>query len=235
MPDRIKPPNPTELATALNEVLSICGVARRYCVSQGTATKWLHNCGLDPVLNSPEHRRILKKRMEESAKNGTRKRIDRDLERRLTDEGDRKLVARAIVDESYLQYGHKKCLAWERYVLTLTLVMYDSPPVAQIARLIGVPLEMFFRKTKSGFMVPCWRAMARGYRAFRVLQLTRPYMVGQKAFQTDIALRVGAEFDGVDFIGETGVPKEDAGRPWNRGKRGAGTQASRRLTDISST
>ena len=30
-----------------------------------------------------------------------------------------------------------------------------------------------------------------GYRAFKVLQLTRPHLTGQKAFQSDIALKTG--------------------------------------------
>lgn len=50
---------------------------------------------------------------------------------------------------------------------------------------------MGFRKAKSGLKVPIWLVHIEGYRAFRVLQLTKPYLKGQKAFQAEIALGAG--------------------------------------------
>ena len=90
-----------------------------------------------------------------------------------------------------MRYIFKRCFAWERYVLALTLVMYDLPPVQQIASLTGTRLRIELRKTKSGVKVPSWKTVITGYRAHRLLQLVRPYLVGQKAFQSDIALSHG--------------------------------------------
>jgi len=90
-----------------------------------------------------------------------------------------------------MRYVFKRCYSWERYVLKLTLVMYDFPPVEEIAHLVGVPWRMGFRKAKSGVKVPIWLVNIEGYRAFRILQLTQAYLTGQKAFQADIALRAG--------------------------------------------
>ncbi len=77
--------------------------------------------------------------------------------------GDRKLLARAVVNEFNMRYSFKKCYSWERCVLKLTLVMYDLPPVEAIAQLVGVPCWMGFRKAKSGVEVPFWSVNIEGY------------------------------------------------------------------------
>jgi hypothetical protein len=128
---------------------------------------------------------------EAAPKRARRERIAKDLDNLLGDIGDRKLMARAIVDEFTMRYIFKRCYTWERYVLKLTLVMYDFPPVEEIAKLAGVPWRMSFRKAKNGARVPIWLVNIEGYRAFRILEVTRTYLTGQKAFQADIALRNG--------------------------------------------
>lgn len=40
-------------------------------------------------------------------------------------------------------------------------------------------------------MVPCWVLQISGYRAFKIIQMVRPYLVGQKAHQADVAFRTG--------------------------------------------
>ena len=166
-------------------------MARFYGVTFTTAKKWIGKCGVEDLLKSEDHVTRLKQIAEEAPKRARRARVDGELDEILGDIGDRKLLARAIVDEFSMRYVFKKCYAWERYVLKLTLVMYDLPPVEEVARLAGVPFRMRFRKAKSGFRVPYWWLAIEGYRAFRILQLIRPYLTGQKAFQADIALRVG--------------------------------------------
>jgi hypothetical protein len=191
MPRRIPRPANSDIVETLRRVGSITASAKHYGVTFTTARKWIHECGLADSLNEPSHIARLKEIMQDSSRRGRRKRVDSDLDGKLADIGDRKLLARAIVDEFNMRYVHKKCFSWERYVLVLRLLMYDFPPVEEIAHLVGVPWRMSFRRAKSGVEVPYWMLNIAGYRAFRVLQLTQPYLTGQKAFQANIALRVG--------------------------------------------
>jgi len=170
---------------------SISALAGYYGVSFITANRWIRKRELQSLLETTEHLSRLKRMESDAPTIARRSRIDGELERILADVGDRKLLARAIVDEFYMRYIFKRCYSWERYVLKLTLVMYDFPPVEEIAHLSGVPWRMGFRKAKSGVKVPIWLVHIEGYRAFRILQLTRAYLTGQKAFQADIALRNG--------------------------------------------
>ena len=50
---------------------------------------------------------------------------------------------------------------------------------------------MRYRRAKSGVLVPCWAAETNGYRAYRILLIVHPFLVGQKAFQAEIALAAG--------------------------------------------
>jgi hypothetical protein len=184
-------PDPASVERVLNRVGSITALAGYYGVTFTTARRWIHRCGLTDSLRTEEHLGRLRKLESDAPTVARRARIDGDLERTLADVGDRKLLARAIVDEFNMRYVHKRCYSWERYVLRLTLVMYDFPPVEEIAHLVNVPWRMGFRKAKSGVNVPIWLVHIEGYRAFRVLQLTKPFLTGQKAFQAEIALRAG--------------------------------------------
>ncbi len=192
MPRRPANPDCTAVREAFEKLGSITAVAGSFGVTFTTAKKWIRRCGLEEALNSEDHRMRLKQLESEAPTRARRSRVDRELEENLADVGDRKLLARAIVDEFSMRYVFKKCFSWERYVLKLTLVMYDFPPVEEIGRLTGVPIRTIFRKAKSGVRVPCWLVVAEGYRPLKLLQLTRPYMTGQKAFQADIALQKGA-------------------------------------------
>ena len=191
MPRRVPRPANSDLEETLQRVGSITALAKHYRVHFTTAKKWIHGCGLADSLREPGHITRLKRIIEDSSRSGRRKRVDAALDVTLADVGDRKLLARAIVDEFNMRYVFKKCYSWERYVLKLTLVMYDFPPVEEIAHLVGVPWRIGFRKAKSGVEVPTWLVHIEGYRAFRVLQLTQAYLKGQKAFQANIALRAG--------------------------------------------
>ena len=191
MPRRVPRPATSAIEDTLQRVGSISALAKHYRVSFTTARKWIHQCGLADSLSEPSHVARLKQIVEDSCKRGRRKRVDADLQRILSDIGDRKLLARAIVDEFSMRYIFKRCMTWQRYVLRLTLQMCDFPPVEEVSRLVGVPWRMSFRKAKSGDTIPVWSVMIEGYRAFRVLQLTQPYLTGQKEFQANIALRAG--------------------------------------------
>ena len=187
----LRRPECDELSDVLERLGSITAVSRHYKVTFTTARKWILACGLESVLSDKGHQARLRQMVEAAPKKARRERIDKELDRSLGDIGDRKLMARAIVDEFTMRYIFKRCYTWERYVLKLTLVMYDFPPVEEIAKLAGVPWRMGFRKAKNGVEVPIWLVHIEGYRALRVLELTRAYMTGQKAFQADIALRNG--------------------------------------------
>jgi hypothetical protein len=187
----LKRPERPEFEEVLSRVVSITALAQYYRVPFTTAKKWIGEFGLEPAVKSKDHLIRLSQITEEATKRARKARIDGELNETLGDIGDRKLLARAIVDEFSMRYIFKKCYSWERFVLKLTLVMYDLPPVEEVARLAGVPFRMRFRKAKNGFGVPYWWVGIEGYRAFRILQLARPYLTGQKAFQADIALRAG--------------------------------------------
>jgi hypothetical protein len=101
---------------------------------------------------------------EAAPKRARREKIDKNLDNSPGDIGDRKLMARAIVDEFTMRYIFKRWYTWERYVLKLTLVMYDFPPVEETAKLAGVPWRMSFRKAKNGVEVPIWLAHIERYR-----------------------------------------------------------------------
>ncbi len=191
MPRRIPRPSKSSIKETLERVGSITSLAKHYGVSFATARKWIREYELAGALGEAAHIARLKQIVEESSRRGRRKRVDADLDIRLRDIGDRKLLARAIVDEFNMRYNFKRCYSWKRYVLKLALVMYDFPPVEEIAHLVGIPWRMGFRKAKSGVRVPIWLVNIEGYRAFRILQLTRVYLTGQKAFQADIALKAG--------------------------------------------
>ena len=188
----LRRPDCTEIAETLGQVVSITALARHYGITFTTARKWIRTCGLEDSTKSQKNLAKLKELTTEGPRAARRARIDKDLDFTLGDIGDRKLLARAIVDEFAMRYVSKRCFDWKRYVLKLIIVMYDYPPVEEISHLVGVPLRTRFRKAKSGVRVPCWYVVIEGYRAFRVLQLTRPYLTGQKAFQADIALKSGA-------------------------------------------
>jgi hypothetical protein len=188
-------PSDEELKDKLTRLVSVTALAKSYGVSYTTARKWVRARGFQSVLNSPDHVRLLKGLISEAPVEAARRRIDLELANRLDESGDRKLLARAIVDEFSMRYMFKKSVEWKRCILIMTIVMYDLPPVQEISNLVGVPLRMQFRKAKSGVKVPCWVVRISGYRAFRVLQLVRPHLVGQKAFQADIALKNGPIID----------------------------------------
>jgi hypothetical protein len=179
------------LKGTLEKVLSIHRVASHYGVAVGTARRWLRDANLDAVLVSPEHKAALQRFVSERPTLARRRKIDAELEDRLASEGDRKLLARAIVDEFYIHFIMKKSVPWKRWAFTLVVTMYDMPPVLQLKDLMGTPVRMMFKKAKSGAMVPYWAIQVTGYRAFRILQLVRPWLVGQKAYQADIVLRIG--------------------------------------------
>ena len=132
--------------------------------------------------------------IEEAPKIAKRKRIDQELEFNLRDHGDRKLLARAIVDEFSFGYRYKKNGRRRRHTLCLEVMMYDPLPVRQVAELMGVRFRRHFRDAEDGTPVPYWETRADGYRAFEILRLVRPYLVGQKAFQADIALKTQDRF-----------------------------------------
>jgi hypothetical protein len=75
--------------------------------------------------------------------------------------------------------------------LALEVMMYDPPPIRQVAELMRVRYRRHWRKAKDGTPVPYWETRAEGYRAYAILRLVRPYLVGQKAFQADVVLRTG--------------------------------------------
>lgn len=129
--------------------------------------------------------------IEEAPKIAKRTRIDIELETKLQDHGDRKLLARAIVDEFSFGYRYKKNGRRRRHTLALEVIMYDPAPVRQVAELMGVRFRRHFREAKDGTLVPYWETRADGYRAYVILRLVSPYLVGQKAFQADIVLRTG--------------------------------------------
>jgi transposase-like protein len=189
VPKTLEVPGREELREVLLRETSISGLARHYGVTFTTARKWLRARGFQPLLESSEYEKSIKRLITKATSEASHRRIDLELAGRLADPGDRKLLARSIVDEFSMRYTFKKTYSWRRYILVLTLVMYDLPPVLEVSRLVGVPCRLEYRRAKSGVRVPNWVVKICGYRAFRTLQVVRPYLVGQKAFQADIALR----------------------------------------------
>src|ERR1700688_289340 len=104
----LKRPECDEIAATLYRVVSITAVAKHYRVSFTTARKCIRGCGLEPTLNDEQRKILLRNMMEEAPKLAKRTRIDRELETKLQDHGDRKLLARAIVDEFSFGYSYKK-------------------------------------------------------------------------------------------------------------------------------
>jgi hypothetical protein len=187
----LRRPERGELQEVLRRVISITALAGYYGVSFTTARKWIFERGLEKSLSTEEHMVLLRRLVEEAPKAAKRIRINRELEIRLQDQGDRKLLARAIVDEFSIRYAYKKNGRRRRHTLALEVKMFDPPPVQQVAELMGVTYRRHFRRAKSGTDVPYWETRADGYRAYKILQLVRPYLVGQKATQADVALRGG--------------------------------------------
>src|SRR5579872_6376721 len=146
MPRPAANPDCAAVHEAFQKFGSISAVARHFGITFTTAKKWIQKCGLGDSLKDPNHLARLNRIIQDASRRGRWKLVDADLDVKLADIGDRKLLARAIVDEFNMRYVHKKCFSWERYVLTLRLVMYDFPPVEEIARLVGVPWRMSFRK-----------------------------------------------------------------------------------------
>jgi len=187
---RLVPPPPEELRKSLGEEVSLTALASRLGVSFSTAKKWVSSASLDS-LHSPERLERLKLLIQTAPLEAKRRRIDRDLEVRLSDEGDKKLLARAVVDEFNLRYTQGRSGRRRRYILWLKVTMYDRPPVEEVARLMGTRCKMRYRRAKSGVEVPNWNSETNGYRAYRILQMIRPFLIGQKAYQADIALESG--------------------------------------------
>jgi len=129
--------------------------------------------------------------IEDGPKVAKRASIDRELESTLKDLGDRKLLARAIVDEFSFGYRLKRNGRKKRHILALEVMMYDPPPIRQVAELMRVRYRRHWREAKDGTPVPYWETRAEGYRAYAILRLVRPYLVGQKAFQADVVLKTG--------------------------------------------
>ncbi len=184
-------PSPQELTKVVQQEISLTGIASRYGVSFTTAKRWVKRAGILDALSSPEKKDKRKQLVQRAPLKAKRLKIDQDLTHRLRDAGDRKLLARAIVDEFNLRYtfgrsGHRK-----RYILWLKIMMYDCAPVEQVAQLMGAKCKMRYRAAKSGVKVPYWSSEVNGYRAYKILELVRPFLVGQKAFQADLALRGG--------------------------------------------
>ena len=186
-----KRPGRSELESVLNRVVSISALAEHYQVSFATAKKWILDYGLESALADELRGATLRKIIEDAPKIARRASIDRDLETALRDLGDRKLLARAIVDEFSFGYRHKKNGRKKRHTLVLEVMMYDPPPVRQVAELMRVKYRRHLRKARDGTPVPYWETRAEGYRAYAILRLVRPYLVGQKAFQADVVLKTG--------------------------------------------
>jgi hypothetical protein len=197
----LKRPKCTEIRDSLDRLVSITALAGHYEVSFTTARKWVRSCGLEAALKEEGRRIRLRKMIEEAPKIAKRSRIDRELEAHLRDQGDRKLLARAIVDEFSFGYYYKKNGRRKRHTLALEVKMYDPLPVRQVAELMGVRFRRHFRAAKDGTLVAYWETRAEGYRAFEILRLVRPYLVGQKAFQADVVLRTGPFPDKATDIG----------------------------------
>jgi hypothetical protein len=104
----LKRPECLELGDALHRLVSITALARQYEVSFATARKWIRSCGLETILNSERRKTLLRTMIEEAPKIAKRRGIRRQLEVNLRDHGDRKLLARAIVDEFSFGYRYKK-------------------------------------------------------------------------------------------------------------------------------
>ena len=100
-------------------------------------------------------------------------------------------LVRAMVDDFTLRYAHRRSGHRKRYVPVLSLLMYDLPPVKQVGDLMGVRVKLRYRRAKSGVLVPCWAAETNGYGAYRIQLIAHPFLVGQKAFQAEIALAAG--------------------------------------------
>ena len=187
----LKKPGRRELEVALRTYVSITAVANYYKVSFTTARKWIRSSDLESVLQEEEMKTRLRVMIQDPPKIAKRARIDRELETSLRDLGDRKLLARAIVDEFSFGYRYKKNGRKKRHTLVLEVIMYDPLPVRQVAELMGVRFRRHFREAKDGTLVPYWETNAQGYRAFVILRLVSPYLVGQKAFQAETVLRTG--------------------------------------------
>jgi hypothetical protein len=104
----LKRPERSELEGVLNRVVSITALAEHYHVSFTTAKKWILACGLESALADEKRGARLRSMIEDAPKIARRASIDRDLETALRDLGDRKLLARAIVDEFSFGYRYKK-------------------------------------------------------------------------------------------------------------------------------
>lgn len=191
VPRSLERPGCPELRETLSRQISVTAVAKHYSISFTTAKNWLLACGLQDVLDDQSHKAAIRNLEEERPKLARRAAIERELETLLQDVGDRKLLARAIVDEFSMGYRTKKNGRRVRHTLALEVNMYDPPPVCQVAELMGVPYRRHWRKAKDGTPVPYWETRAEGYRAYTVIRLIRPYLVGQKASQADIVLRAG--------------------------------------------
>src|SRR3981081_3775004 len=108
MPRRIPCPNKSSIEETLNRVGSISALAGYYGVTFTTAKKWILKSGLQGFLDSEDHLARLRRLESDAPTIARRARIDGDLERLLGDIGDRKLLARAIVDEFNMRYMFKK-------------------------------------------------------------------------------------------------------------------------------
>jgi len=197
----LKKPERRELEVALRTYVSITAVADYYKVSFTTARKWVRSFNLEGVMQEEEMKTRLNAMIEEPPKIAKRARIDRELESSLRDIGDRKPLARAIVDEFSFGYRYKKNGRRRRHTLVLEVIMYDPLPVRQAAELMCVKFRRHFREAKDGTLVPYWETNAQGYRAFVILRLVSPYLIGQKAFQAETVLETGPFPDKATDVG----------------------------------
>lgn len=197
----LKRPERPELEEVLNRVVSVTALAAHYHISFTTAKKWILDSGLESALVDQGRMVALRRMIQDAPKTARRRAIDRGLETTLWDIGDRKLLARAIVDEFSFGYRFKKNGRKRRHTLVLEVKMYDPPPVRQVAELMGVTFRRHWRKAKDGTPIAYWETRAEGYRAFVIMRLVRPFLVGQKAFQADVVLRSGPFPDGPTDVG----------------------------------
>ncbi len=107
--------------------------------------------GRESDLGSPERLELIRDLVSRAPVEASWRSIDQEFDRKLGDIGDRKLLARAIVDEFSMRYTFKRSsTSWAKYILALTLLMYDLPPVEEISGLVGVPYRLLYRRAKSG-------------------------------------------------------------------------------------
>ncbi len=84
-----------------------------------------------------------------------------ELDERLSDMGDGKLLARAIVNELYTLLVQKGWAVGK--IRNCARVDNISPPsVLQLGGLMGKPVRMMFRKAESGVRVPFWILQVTG-------------------------------------------------------------------------